>query len=215
MAWYPNRYGVPIGNRTRVSALKGPRPDRWTMGTQDDDPIEASKLLTQVVAAVIGTCPQTIGVYWGNATLVVSPPVFRSFAKEMLPDGLPLPIWIDFRVGPGENGKLVGFTHGMQSLGHKELETLNSPESPGGLRERLMDLCGYLLQNGPVIEDGFVVAREVIVTADQPRGVFMVDGVPLVPLLRAVQTKASVGNWAPGKVETALAWLRYRGLLNS
>ena len=25
--------GVPIGNRTRVSALKGPRPDRWTMGT--------------------------------------------------------------------------------------------------------------------------------------------------------------------------------------
>ena len=27
------RSGVPIGNRTRVSALKGPRPDRWTMGT--------------------------------------------------------------------------------------------------------------------------------------------------------------------------------------
>ena len=27
------RCGVPIGNRTRVSALKGPRPDRWTMGT--------------------------------------------------------------------------------------------------------------------------------------------------------------------------------------
>jgi hypothetical protein len=26
--------GVPTGNRTRVSALKGPRPDRWTMGTQ-------------------------------------------------------------------------------------------------------------------------------------------------------------------------------------
>ena len=116
--------------------------------------------MIEVVAAVIGTCPQTIGVYWGNATLVVSPPVFRSFAKEMLPDGLPLPIWIDFRVGPGENGKLVGFTHGMQSLGHKELETLNSPESPGGLRERLMDLCGYLLQNGPVIEDGHTVGHD-------------------------------------------------------
>lgn len=27
------KFGVPIGNRTRVSALKGPRPDLWTMGT--------------------------------------------------------------------------------------------------------------------------------------------------------------------------------------
>ena len=43
------------------------------------------------------------------------------------------------------------------------------------------------IRSRPVIEDGFVVAREVIVTADQPRGVFQVDGVPLVPLLRAVQ----------------------------
>jgi hypothetical protein len=74
-----------------------------------------------------------------------------------------------------------------------------------------------------VIEGGFVVAREVIVTADQPRGVFMVDGVPLVPLLRAVQTDevASIEaaarrfDRAPGEVETALAWLRYRGLLPS
>jgi len=79
------------------------------------------------------------------------------------------------------------------------------------------------IQTKPVIEGGFVVAREVIVTADQPRGVFMVDGVPLVPLLRAVQTDevASIEaaarrfDRAPGEVETALAWLRYRGLLPS
>jgi hypothetical protein len=74
-----------------------------------------------------------------------------------------------------------------------------------------------------VIEDGFVVAREVIVTADQPRGVFMADGVPLVALLRAVRAGeiASIEaasrcfDKAPGQVETALAWLRYRGLLDS
>jgi hypothetical protein len=79
------------------------------------------------------------------------------------------------------------------------------------------------IQTKPVIEDGFVVAREVIVTADQPRGVFMVDGVPLVALLRAVQAGevASIDaasrcvDRAPGQVETALAWLRYRGLLAS
>jgi flavin-dependent dehydrogenase len=75
----------------------------------------------------------------------------------------------------------------------------------------------------PVIEDGFVVAREVIVTADQPRGVFLVDGVPLVPLLRAVmageiasiEVAARRFDQGPGQIETALAWLRYRGLLDS
>jgi hypothetical protein len=79
------------------------------------------------------------------------------------------------------------------------------------------------LRTKPVIEDGFVVAREVIVTADHPRGVFMVDGVPLVPLLRAVQAgeiasveaAARCFDRAQGEVETALAWLRYRGLLAS
>jgi len=63
----------------------------------------------------------------------------------------------------------------------------------------------------PVVEDGFVAAREVIVTADQPRGVWQVGGVALVPLLRAVQAGAA----APRQAETALAWLRYRGLLRS
>jgi hypothetical protein len=79
------------------------------------------------------------------------------------------------------------------------------------------------IRTRPVIEDGFVVAREVMVTADHPRGVRVVDGVALVPLLRAVQTgeAATVEAAArcldkpPGQVETALAWLRYRGLLPS
>ena len=75
----------------------------------------------------------------------------------------------------------------------------------------------------PVIEDSYVAAREVVVTADQPRGVFMVDGVPLVALLRAVQADGTTPieviarrfGKTPVEVETAFAWLRYRGLLPS
>ena len=132
-----------------------------TVTSEGATPIDRSKLLTQVVAAILATCPQAIGVYWGNATLVVSKEMFRQFAveMEMLPAGLPIPLWIDFRAGPGNDGKMAGFTHGMEWLGHKELETLNAPESAGALRERLMDLCGYLLQNGPVIQDGHTVGQ--------------------------------------------------------
>jgi len=79
------------------------------------------------------------------------------------------------------------------------------------------------IRTKPVIEDGFVVAREVIVTADQPRGVCLVDGVPLVPLLRAVQGGEVASSEAAGRrfgttpkqVETARAWLHYRRLLDS
>jgi hypothetical protein len=128
--------------------------------SDEQSPLARTKLLTQVVASIIATCPQTIGVYWGNATLVISPPVFRDFATKMLPGGLPLFIWIDFRVGPGENGKMAGFTHGMQAFDLLELETLNSLEPPGELRERFFGLACYLIENGPVIKDGDTVGED-------------------------------------------------------
>jgi hypothetical protein len=139
--------------------------------TSEEGPIGRSKFLTQVVASILTACPQAIGVYWGNATLVVSKKMFREFAVDMekMPDGLPIPLWVDFRAGPGNDGKMAGFTHGMESLGHKEIETLNAAESAGALRERLMDLCGYLLKNGPVIEDGHTVGQSA---AEKIRVVF-------------------------------------------
>lgn len=76
----------------------------------------------------------------------------------------------------------------------------------------------------PVVEDGFVVPREVVVTPDHPRGVWHVDGVALVPLLRflgegplgddAIVTRSAAFCRRPAEqVARALAWLRFRGLL--
>jgi len=126
----------------------------------DCEPIERLKMLTQVTAAIVGTCDAALGVYWGDSTLVMSPEMFRDFATEMLPDGLPLYIWIDFRVGQGKDGKTAGFTAGMSALGHMELETLNSPEPPGELKERFFGLAYYLLENGPVISDGDTIGED-------------------------------------------------------
>ncbi len=121
------------------------------------EPIELSKILTQVTAATMHATATALGVYWGNATLLVPKAIFNDFAVEILPNDLPLPIWVDFRVGSNENGRSSGFTTGMIALGHMEFETDNCPESPGELRERFLTLCGYLLENGPVIRDGNTV----------------------------------------------------------
>ncbi len=76
----------------------------------------------------------------------------------------------------------------------------------------------------PVIVDGYVAEREVVITADHPRGVWRIDGVALAPLMRFLD-----GGWRPGaelaadaarrfdctpqQIGTALSWLDTRGLL--
>ena len=80
------------------------------------------------------------------------------------------------------------------------------------------------IEEKPVIEDGFIVARRVVVTADQPRGVWRVEGVPVVELLDWCGTQAGSGaavraaaatrfGCAPDQIATALEWLRYRRLI--
>ena len=74
----------------------------------------------------------------------------------------------------------------------------------------------------PVIENGFIARRPVIVTPDHPWGVRQVDGVDLVSLLERLNQldgPPDTGALAehtlarPEQVETAIAWLRYRQLL--
>lgn len=124
------------------------------------DPVALSRLLTQATAAAMAACQTAIGVYWGNATLVIPKNIFIDFAKEMLPHGPPLHIWVDFRVGKDSQTSSSGFTAGMKALGLMEFEALESPESPSELRERLLALAGFVVENGPVIRDGDTVGED-------------------------------------------------------
>jgi hypothetical protein len=90
---------------------------------------------------------------------VIPSNLFQDMAKEILPEGLPLYLWIDFRVG-NKDGKTGGFTIGLAGLGHKEFETGNATDDVGTLRERLFNLANYVLENGPVIKDGNTVGAD-------------------------------------------------------
>jgi hypothetical protein len=124
------------------------------------DPVEKTILLTQCTAAVLAACDAAIGVYWGNATLVVPKNIFMEFAEKVLPHGPPLDIWVDFRVGWKTSTTSAGFTQGMRALGHMEMEILEIPEKPAELRQRFQDLASYLLKNGAVIRDGHTVGQD-------------------------------------------------------
>ena len=123
------------------------------------DDVSMATLLTQVTAAVLAACPTSIGVYWGNSTMVIPKQLFLEFAREVLPEEVPLPIWVDFRVGQDSPQSSSGFTTGMRALGHMEFETQGAPEPPGELRDRFMGLAGYLIENGPIIQDGNTIGQ--------------------------------------------------------
>ncbi len=133
----------------------------WIVTVNSDlDQVGNSTLLTKATAAALAACSSAIGVYWGNATLVVPKGIFIDFAKEVLPHGAPLHIWVDFRVGKDSEKTSSGFTAGMKALGHMEFETQHSPEPPGELHKRLMGLADYVVENGPVIRDGDTVGED-------------------------------------------------------
>jgi hypothetical protein len=124
------------------------------------EPLPLTILLTQATAALTAACSAAIGVYWGNATLVVPKNIFLEFAKEILPHGPPLHIWVDFRVGKSTENSSSGFTAGMKALGLMEIEAQDSPEPPSELRDRLLGLAEYLIDNGLVIRDGDTVGAD-------------------------------------------------------
>jgi len=143
-----------------ASVLRGHAGHLIVTVLSQDGPVEQSRLLTQVCASVLATCEQAPGVFWSNATLLVPSKVFQEFARDILPQGSPLYIWVDFRVGPAAKGKTGGFTTGMVALGHMEFETESSSEPPGELRERFFGLANYVLENGPVIKDGDTIGED-------------------------------------------------------
>jgi hypothetical protein len=123
-------------------------------------PADRAGMLTKVCASILSVCDEAPGVYWCPASLLIPSPVFRQFAEEILPDGPPVHIWIDARVGPTEAGGSRGFTTGLAEFGLMELVADASPEAPGDLHERLYNLAAYLIQNGPVIRDGDSIGND-------------------------------------------------------
>jgi flavin-dependent dehydrogenase len=81
------------------------------------------------------------------------------------------------------------------------------------------------IERRPVVADGLVVERPVVVTPDQPRGIWQVDGVPLAELVEGLRkcegeklsdcSAAMAGhlNVEEARLAAALDWLRSRKVL--
>lgn len=130
-----------------------------TVNGPDTTIIDTTLVLTEAIASILAVCPEASGVYWGDATQVISSEAFREMAEGIKEDVIPFMLWVSFRIGPDKNGS-TGFTTGMAKLGHMEIEAVGTPEPPSGLFDRLIGLTDYLLTNGPIIEDGNTIGED-------------------------------------------------------
>jgi hypothetical protein len=70
------------------------------------------------------------------------------------PEAPPLYLWVDLRAIRNKDGTTGLFTTGLSALGHMEIELPRIEMDPGELREWLLNIMYYLLENGPVLKHG-------------------------------------------------------------
>jgi hypothetical protein len=118
------------------------------------DPVRRRLILT-AVTALAAKQPGVMAVFWPEATLVIFPPVFVEMAEQIdSPQAPPLYLWVDLRAFRNKDGTTGLFTTGLSALGHMEIEIPRIEMDPGELREWLLNIMYYLLENGPVLKDG-------------------------------------------------------------
>ena len=118
------------------------------------DPVRRRLTLT-AVTALAAKQAGVMAVYWGDARLVIFPPLFVGMAEEInTPQSPPLYLWVDLRAFRNEDGTTGLFTTGLAPLGHMEIEIPSIKMEIGELREWLLEIMCYLLENGPVLMDG-------------------------------------------------------------
>jgi hypothetical protein len=127
------------------------------------DPVRR-RLVVTAVTALAAKQPGVVAVYWPEATLVHFPPVFVNMAEKInLPEAPPLYLWVDLRALRNDDGTTGLFTTGLSALGHMEMEIPRIDMEPGELREWLLNIMYYLLENGPVLKHGQTIGM----TAEQ------------------------------------------------
>lgn len=119
--------------------------------------LEQARVLTQAMAGIIDATPGSLGVYQGDASLVVPAPLHQDLAA-MLPETNPLFLWINFLVGV-DGDRVYGFTAGMDSLGGLDVESNDSTDGPGEFRGRMHDLCAYVLEQEATINSGDTIGQ--------------------------------------------------------
>ena len=123
-----------------IVAIMGTEPDVFEQG------ILFVKLLSSC-------CSQkgVLGIY--SSGTVFEPRFYEGCAQMMKKNGLPILNWIWFGLWQREGG-VCCYTYGMSAFGKDEMEVLDADAKPSDVRDFLLNLADYVLENDIVLNDG-------------------------------------------------------------
>jgi len=149
-------------------------------------PVDLMLGLTRVVASALLTTP-ALGVYWPSAMQVHNLKDFVREAEQATRTRLPLYLWLRFGLVREDDGSTGLYTTGMTELDLMEVEFPCASIDPQTLVDRAFNIAHYLLERGPVLEDGHTVgisAEDKFLIRHAPS---MLDATRLVYSLSAAQ----------------------------
>lgn len=122
-------------------------------------PRERAILLTKVCASVLVNCNAALGVMYGEVGVLARKDIFRDLAAESLRTSLPTELWIECFVAREGESRSRGYTKGLAALEHPELEAKGLPMTPQQLHSRLTGVARYLVEHGPIIQEGDAIGQ--------------------------------------------------------
>jgi Domain of unknown function (DUF4261) len=126
------------------------------MGAEEQSPVD-SAISVSKLALVALKLFDGLGVYWGNANVSNSREVFEDFCENISQEQLPVPVWLRFQPIQTGDDQVGIYTLGMQQFGLMDIEIDDSPMDLEDLFFFVVGIAQYLIDNGPVIEDGNTV----------------------------------------------------------
>ncbi|WP_332646022.1 DUF4261 domain-containing protein [Lysinibacillus sp. 54212] len=142
--------------------------------TRSGSPLDSGKLFTKLAASCL-KLPNAIGIY--TCGTVFQPEMYLDMAEVMKDDDMiPLLNLVYFGLVGTETG-LDGYTYGLKALGKDEIEILDSQVSPAELRDFLLDISGYIVEENVTLRDGETIgfSAEQKLPISRSEGVY-VDG---------------------------------------
>lgn len=146
----------------------------WMIKSLDE--IQISTIVSQLTASVLEEV-NGHGVYWGNAALLNKKDVFCDMVYEIDKIGLPLYLWIDFRVERNRDNSINLITYGLSNFGVMEIEVVNTKKNFGDVLDFVYNISNYLIENGNVIKDGDTIGEDANqrITANHKESVWTND----------------------------------------
>ncbi|QOT12438.1 DUF4261 domain-containing protein [Paenibacillus sp. JNUCC32] len=137
-------------------------------------PLDSGKVYAKLAASCL-KLPNAVGLY--SSGTVFQPEFYIDMAETMKTEDLfPLLNLVYFGLVGTETG-INGYTYGLRAFGKDEIEVLDSQATPAELREFLMDIALYIVEQDVTLRDGETIgfSAEQKLPITRSEGVYLPD----------------------------------------